>query len=227
MTEWPPDLPALPAVLPRDRPVALLIRHGERPTIPAGETGADLPLTPHGRAQAEALGRALGPDLRGLHTSPVRRCRETAEAIRSGAGTSLSIALDRALGDPGIFVRDPERAWDNWRTLGHERVLEHLAWHPSPLPGLADPVLAAHALASHLLAILEASPPGLHLFVTHDAILLPTVARLSPAVSDRTWSPQYLESTALWREDAIVQIAYRSTPATSLVLHKILRSVEQ
>lgn len=210
MTEWPTNVPALPAVLPRDRPVALLMRHGERPAIPTDETGADLPLTPHGRAQAEALGRALGPDLRGLHTSPVRRCRETAEAIRTGAGAPIPIALDRTLGDPGIFVRDPERAWDHWRTLGHERVLEHLAWDPSALPGLAEPVAAARALASHLLAILEASAPGLHLFVTHDAILLPTLARLSPAVCDRTWRPDFLEAAAFWRTACTRELAYRN-----------------
>jgi hypothetical protein len=156
MTEWPSALPALPAALPHDRPVALLLRHGERPAIPAGETGADLPLTPRGRAQAEALGRALRSDLRGLHTSPVRRCSETAEAIRTGAGAPIPIVPDRTLGDPGIFVSDPERAWVHWRALGHEQVLEHLAWHLSVLPGLADPILAARALAAHLLAILDA-----------------------------------------------------------------------
>lgn len=210
MTEWPSALPALPAALPHDRPVALLLRHGERPAIPAGETGADLPLTPRGRAQAEALGRALRSDLRGLHTSPVRRCRETAAAIRTGAGAPIPIVPDRTLGDPGIFVSDPERAWVHWRTLGHEQVLEHLAWHPSALPGFADPILAARALAAHLLAILDACPPGLHIFVTHDAILLPALARLSSAVSDSTWWPHFLEAAAFWRGAGAPELAYRN-----------------
>lgn len=213
MKPWPDDIPPLPAALPRDRPVALLLRHGERPPIAPGETGADLPLTPHGRAQAQALGRLLGPRLQRVHTSPVRRCYETAAALCDGAGLSLPIVADRRLGDPGIFVLDPELAWDNWRVLGHEGVLAHLAWGHPPLPGLAEPAQAARALfKQHILADLSA--PGISVFVTHDAIMLPALARTLPAVTDLSWCPRYLEAAALWPDANGYTLAFRNHTQT-------------
>jgi len=201
MTTWPPELPPLPVRTPTDRPVALLLRHAERPAITPGEHGTDLALTDHGRRTAELLGATLGPRILSLSTSPVRRCRETAEAIRRGAKLNLDITPDRLLGDPGVFVSDPDLAWTHWQTLGHEAVVEHLAHADQPLPGLAHAADAAHQLAQHLLHALHTSPPGLHglhIFVTHDAILYPTVSRIMHATY-HPW-PVFLEAAALWQE---------------------------
>lgn len=210
MNNWPAGVPPLPAAIPDDRPVALLMRHGERPPIAAGEPGTDLALTARGREHAGALGRALGSRLRRLHTSPVRRCQETAEALRAGAGATTPIVADRLLGDPGVFVLDPERAWENWRTLGNQGVIEHLAWGTAALSGLADPSCAALELASHLLDSVRDGEVGLHVFVTHDALLLPTLTRLVAAVTDRSWWPGCLESAAFWNTSALPRLAYRA-----------------
>lgn len=207
MTPWPAELPPLPAGTPTDRPVALLLRHAERPAITPGEHGTDLALTAHGRRTAELLGATLGPRILSLSTSPVRRCRQTAEAIRSGANLNLDITPDHLLGDPGVFVSDPDLAWTHWQTLGHEAVVKHLAHADQPLPGLASPDKAAHQLAQHMARSLAGSPPGLHVFVTHDAILYPTIARLLPA-PDPQW-PKFLESAALDRPITGLAFAYR------------------
>jgi hypothetical protein len=74
------------ALLPGDRPVALVLRHAERPPIVHGHVGAELALTVDGRAASRRLGVELGNRLRSSRTSPMRRCRETAQLICEGAG---------------------------------------------------------------------------------------------------------------------------------------------
>lgn len=208
---WPERVPPLPAGTPADRPVSLLLRHGERPPLAAGEVGLALALTPAGLAQAEALGAALSGRLGRLHTSPILRCRETAQAVGVGAGTTGAWTEDTLLGAPGVFVADGDRAREHWQTRGHEVVLEHLAYGDAPWPGLAEPTAAAHRLAAHLAAPLRAAAaPAIHLFVTHDAILLPAVARLIAAALDRTWCPHFLEGAAFWREGDALCLAYRT-----------------
>ena len=213
MKPWPPDLPPLPEGTPGDRPVALLLRHAERPPIAPGEHGTDLALTAHGRRSAERLGATLRPRILSLSTSPVRRCRETAEAMRRGAGLDIDIVDDRLLGDPGVFVTDPELAWTHWQTMGHEAVVEHIARAGHPLPGLAPPVHAAHQLARHLVRALQDSPVGLHIFVTHDAVLYPTISRLLAGTYGQPGWPMYLEAAALWGVPPESTIAYHHTNA--------------
>lgn len=232
MKPWPSELPPLPAATPIDRPVALLLRHAERPPLAPGEHGTDLALTAHGRRCAELLGATLGPRILSISTSPVRRCRETADAIRRSANLDLDIIADPLLGDPGIFVVDPALAWHHWQTLGHQAVLEYLAHAEQPLPGLAPAGHAARQLIAHMARSLDA-PPGLHIFVTHDAILYPTVARLLPSRPELHRSPaplavtptrqhppqpgqaqapsypDFLESAALFGPPAAPTLAYR------------------
>lgn len=55
-----------------------LVRHGK---AAAGWEDADPPLDDTGRAQAEAMAAAIGGDARPLFASPLRRTRETANAL--------------------------------------------------------------------------------------------------------------------------------------------------
>jgi broad specificity phosphatase PhoE len=70
----------------------LIIRHAQTEANVAGrwEGWTDPPLTPTGRAQAEAIARRLAPEagqIAVLYTSPLRRALETAQAI--GAALDL------------------------------------------------------------------------------------------------------------------------------------------
>jgi broad specificity phosphatase PhoE len=123
---WPTSPPPLPQFIPLDRPVALLLRHAERPPIPPGQTGNSLGLTEYGERTAELFGHALGSRINGIRTSPVQRCIETAEALRMGAAASIQKVSDTMLGDPGAYVHDPVAAWQNWEKWGHEGVIERL-----------------------------------------------------------------------------------------------------
>jgi hypothetical protein len=76
------------------------------------------------------------------------------------------------------------------------------------LPGMADPSIAAHELLSHMLQRLGAQP-GLHLFVSHDSIVAPTVARLKGVDLPADLRPEFLESAAFWPEGGRVMAGYR------------------
>jgi len=195
-------------LVPRDRPVAVLLRHSVRNRIPAGEVGNDVPITDDGERLATKLGEMIGSRLRSLRTSPVLRCVQTAQCLNHGAGTNYVIRHDELLGEPGVYVTDGKIAWSNWEQLGHEGVMEHLATSSDVLPGMASPDAAARRLVRHTLDVMGAEP-GLHVFVTHDLVILATVARLLARPLPRDEWPFFLEGAFCWKNDVGVQVAYR------------------
>lgn len=192
---------------PADRATVLLLRHGARGPLPADAPGNEVPLLPEGAALARALGAQIGPRLRTLHTSPVRRCMETAVALAAGAGGGVPIVEDRHLGDPGVYVTDGAAAWRTWTALGHAEVIARLIageW----LDGLADPRSASRVLVRHLVDC-AAGEPGIHVFVTHDSLAVTAAAHcLGVGIPPAEW-PWYLEAFALADGDAGVTARYR------------------
>lgn len=193
---------------PTDRPVALLLRHSTRGPIPAGEAGGEVPLTEMGWDNARRLGRDLGARLRSLHSSPVRRCIQTANALREGANVDLNITVSRLLGDPGVYVLDGDLAWNNWERLGHEEVMRHFVSEDDALPGMARPNEAAWLLLRHMLSVAGDSN-GLHVFVTHDSVVMATVSRLQGTQHGPSDWPHFLEGAFFWRNGDLVHIAYK------------------
>lgn len=208
--DWrlPPSLLAQLERVPTGAPAALLIRHSVRNSLPAGDVGYTLPITEAGERLAQDLGAKLGERLATLHTSPLSRCVQTAEALRRGAGVSVEIVEDRLLGDPGVFVVDGARAWRSWEARGREGVMEHLVSREEALPGMARPNHAARFLAHHMLSV-AAGAPGLHLFVTHDSLVTATAAQLiGEPLTSAEW-PWYLEATLLWQSSGEISVSYR------------------
>lgn len=176
-------------------PTILLVRHADRGPIPPGEPGNDLPLVPEGVQRARALGRAIGGRLGVVQSSPVLRCVQTAAAITEGAGRALAIQPDTHLGDPGVYVEQGGMAWEQWQTMGHERVVEHIVAGVR-LPGLADPLPASRRLYAHLLATV-AGRAGVHVFVTHDLLVTAAAAHgLGVPLTPSDW-PDFLEALVL------------------------------
>ena len=102
-----------------------LIRHGAHAHLDHTLSGRqpNLPLTEVGRAQVAALGRRLaGEGLTAIHSSPVQRARETAEAIGATCGLPVTqiAALDEI--DFGAWTGrafadlDADPAWTEWNT---------------------------------------------------------------------------------------------------------------
>jgi broad specificity phosphatase PhoE len=228
--EWkiPPSVLEHLEAVPKDQPVALLLRHSVRDELPPGDAGYVLPITAAGVAIATELGRVLGERLKTLHTSPLVRCVQTAQALRQGAGCKLTIVEDRLLGDPGAFVLDGSKAGVHWEQLGHEAVMSHIVTCEEPLEGFARPREAARYLVQHMLHVAGAEP-GVHVFVSHDSLITAAASRLleRPLFMD-SW-PWYLEGAFFWERDARLHLAYRehtrhdiTTPLCGLRTHDVI-----
>ncbi|HFE46327.1 MAG TPA: histidine phosphatase family protein [Nannocystis exedens] len=184
----------------------LILRHAERPPLVKGEGGAELSITGPGKAAAFALGRSFGSSLVSLRTSPVRRCKQTSKSLLRGADVELSIVCDRGLGDPGAFIADPDLAWQNWSRLQQDGVLAHLASLAGPLPGFTATVPAAFGLIGDLL-VSTGGRAGVHVAVTHDALMIPLLVALRGRPLERGLWPDYLEWIELWQEER--QLCFR------------------
>ncbi|HEY3446408.1 MAG TPA: histidine phosphatase family protein [Myxococcales bacterium] len=198
----------LPALLPDDRPVALFLRHAERPAIPDNSMGMTLPLTEQGLRDAHELGTHLGARVVQARTSAIHRCVQTAAAILRGAGSALAPVEDPAIGVPSTFIHAGRQAEKTIRELGFDRFLAHLVSGDEELPGLAHPTEGARLMREHALSVLSAQA-GLHLFVTHDAMIGALVARSWREGLDEGGWPGFLEGAALWRDGGRVMLSYR------------------
>ncbi len=194
--------------IPDHRPIALLLRHSVREALPTNNAGDSVPITEIGYQLARDLGKVLHSRLQSVHSSPVLRCMQTAQAILEGAETNQNIIEDRLLGDPGIYVFDGQEAWQNWEKLGHKSVIEHLMTETHALPGMAPPKQAAQLLVHHMLDIIG-QHPGFHLFITHDSLLASTVAQIfGKRLKPSDW-PWYLEGAFFWKDEQKFSIAYQ------------------
>lgn len=121
---WPTD---------RGTPTTLvLLRHGETPLTPekrfSGSGGSDPSLSEAGRRQAEATAALLAArgSVQAIVASPLRRCRETAEAVAARLGLDVHVEEGLREADFG--------AWEG-RTFAEvrERYADDLtAWLKSP-----------------------------------------------------------------------------------------------
>ena len=117
----------LPGALPSGATKVIVVRHGETTWGAEGRFAGreDVPLTSRGRRQASSVGdrvRALRPAI--VLTSPLQRCRLTANAIGGASGAPVVVhdaLLDGALGEwTGQHPADIERRWPTefavWRS---------------------------------------------------------------------------------------------------------------
>jgi len=176
--------------IPRDRQIALLMRHSARFPITDPEKMFEVPLTEEGVQMAEELGALIGelfPCGR-LIASPVGRCLATADAIARGAGGPLQAVADERSSHPAI-----EPAWD--------------ALNRGEINGvLPAPVRAAMGL---LLSDSAQTGPALDVMVTHDTVV-GTLAGclLDSPVTGPHW-PGFLEGIFLWRAADGVHVLWR------------------
>lgn len=110
----------------------LLMRHGETALTPerrfSGSGGLDPSLSAAGRRQAEAAAAmfAARGAVRAVVSSPLRRCRETAEAVAERLG--LGVQVDEELREADFG------AWEGltYAEVEQRRPLELAAWLRSP-----------------------------------------------------------------------------------------------
>ena len=102
---------------------------------------------------------------------------------------------------PGIFLLDSGAAVNAWRELGGDEVLRRMSLEvPLPLPGMTPVESAVAAVLIQMFSKTD-NLPGLHVFVTHDAIVLPVAARLlGQELSMKDW-PAFLDGIFIWNDD--------------------------
>jgi broad specificity phosphatase PhoE len=172
------------------KPVKLFaVRHGE--TDSARERrftgGRDVPLSPLGRRQAEAVGRALaGVFVDAVYASPAARARASAEAIAAPHKLAVRVAPPfremsfgqwEGLTRAEVAVRDPE-AFEVWRATPSRVV---------PPGGEALEAVVARVEPA-LTALLQEHAGQTVVLVSHAVVLRLIVLAALGLGPDRLWS---------------------------------------
>lgn len=195
--------------VPVDRPVAVLMRHSVRGELAPNDAGYNVSLLPEGFALAGSLGRLVAGRVTSVHSSPILRCLQSADALLTGAETVKTVIPDERLGDPGVYVTRSPEAGATWRELGHEAVMANIV-AGIQLPGLREPRTAARELTEYMLQ--QSTASGLHFFFTHDSLVTATAAHTLGEQLGRSDWPLYLEAAFFWIDrERKKQAAYRST----------------
>jgi len=180
--------------------VTLLMRHSVRfPIINPADTYV-VGLTEAGVRLAEELGALLARSfLPGrLRSSPVGRCRATAEAIARGAGWPAKVRADRRLSHPYI-----EPAWN---LVESGRLNGGL---PEPIPQVLSWAVGPPETARQAYLPLLEDCPKLDVLVTHDTIVGAMVnCLLREPVLGPAW-PGYLEGVLFWWSEGRVHARWR------------------
>jgi broad specificity phosphatase PhoE len=156
-----------------------LLRHGETPQAAEGYFAGDIdpPLTPRGRAQAEAAGKlAATLDLTAVYVSPKLRARQTAEPILRASG--LEPIVDEGLREIAYG------AWEGRKEAEVKAAEPELFTAWSQDPALVSPPggESAFAIAARALPVLVRArrehPTGNVMFVSHKATIRVIVCAL-------------------------------------------------
>lgn len=173
---------------------AVLLRHAEREPIVTG-WGDELPLTSRGERQSLSLGRAFaGTDRMQVASSPLGRCRRTAELLAKGAAAETAIACSSLLGGPGPF-RDLDRRFEVSASEFGDYATGYLR------DGRAAGMRPLEAACTELLeAMAAAAPQGLAVLVSHDLFVAGLARFLGLKFPTREDWADYLEGVCvLWR----------------------------
>ncbi len=171
----------------------LIVRHAARPIIPPSEVGNEVKLTEQGKLDSRLFGQQIAQPVLSIKTSPIGRCRQTAELIAAEVGIKNSdIETTTELGDPGFIIEDGALAWVHWREKGHSDVNQHLLTGSEKWLGFVDLELGVKSLCSQIKTLLIQSKLGTHVWVTHDTILATLASRtLGKPLSLSEW-PEFL-----------------------------------
>ncbi len=196
--------------LPRDRSVALLLRHAERAPIEKIADAMEARLTAQGREDSRRLGEEFAPwSPLVIHHSFIHRCRETAEAVAAGARAKGAAVEVRGVLDTlgGPYLRD----WDGVmrRVIAEGAGAFVRDWFAGRLASdqVVEPLQAAREQLSVPLGQLAgAGEKALIVNVTHDwNVLLVRHFFLDSGRAGQRW-PDYLEAVAAWREGDVVYL---------------------
>lgn len=141
-------------------------RHADYGRVLSGRS--DIPLSPDGRAQAEALAASVAPlGLTHLHASPRPRARETADAITASTGLTVEVVPALEEIDFGAWTGrtfedlGPDPDWQAWNSRRSQA---------RPPGGESQGDATARALA-HIDAFAAAHPEARVAMISHADII--------------------------------------------------------
>ena len=207
----------------------LLLRHGRTPLTAAkrfsGSSGADPALDEEGRQQAEAAAAALYSrvDLAAVISSPLRRTRETAQAVADGLGIVVEVDADFrecAFGEwDGLTFPEVQQGWPQ----------ELAAWlhDPELAPPGGESLARVSARVGQARERLQAAHPGATVLVVTHVTPIKMVVRAAlgaplTAVYRMELAPASLTTVSWWSDGAaslrgfndVAHLAARSAPLT-------------
>jgi broad specificity phosphatase PhoE len=170
----------------------LIIRHAQTEANVAGrwEGWTDPPLTPTGRAQAEAIARRLAPEggqIAALYTSPLRRALETAQAI--GAALDLEPTPVEALKEihfgqlEGVTLQEMEARHPDLYARWEDKTDMAFRW-----PGGENRAAFFSRAAQACQCILTRHPDEKVVIVAHGGTIRACLAHLLPRQLGGWWT---------------------------------------
>lgn len=188
--------------------IIVLMRHAERGPLPNDNIGHDVPTTLAGRAAAEELGRQFGSRLASISTSPVLRCRQTADAIRLASGTDLPVNVNKLIGGGGAIVSDTAQALQSYLSMDVHDLVASLARGTPPVPGFHPISVSIPRIINAIIAP-SCGIPGLHLFITHDVVIVLILLYLLEEPFKQALWPEFLEQLTLQYDQNVLTVIYR------------------
>ena len=177
---------------------AVGIRHADRDYMEHGKIYQ--PLNDTGRQNAQLLGTKMRGFTNHLFfSSPVDRCQETVEFIQKGIfqdNEKKDVTLSNILGDPGPFVINEDNAFHIYDC---QSVVEKQIAHEN-LPGIRNTTEGAKILVDYVRKQTRLAKNGtLLVFVTHDAIIGPTIFELTNERFNHSHWPDFADGFILER----------------------------
>lgn len=149
--------------------VAVILRHGDRDSIPQNTFGNDVMLNPKGINNSLLFGSQLKDVvINAIYTSPLLRCEQTAKLISQGAEKQMLIKKSNELGNPGLHVTNAEIAGKTYLRYGLEELYARFVKSES-LPGFANQTNLLQAMTEFLES--QTKKEGVTMFVSHDLVI--------------------------------------------------------
>ncbi len=149
--------------------LSLLIRHGDRDKILKGTFGDNVLLNDIGINNSIEFGKSLSQmKINRILTSPIGRCVQTAEYIKTGYNRDVEIVETLALGAPGLHISDAKLAGEYYLKFGIDKIYKMF------LEGVKIPGVPTDNEFNRLMSdflITNTYDNGITIFVTHDILI--------------------------------------------------------
>lgn len=192
----------------------IIVRHAERSDILPDRVGDDVMLTDKGIEQSKAFVSLIDLPILSIKSSPIKRCVQTAKLIAQSANYKIKdIKTCTSLGDPGFIINDSDLAWQHWLNKDHDAVNQYLISGTEVWEGFYDLDYVVKETFFTIKTLLNDSPFGTHIWVTHDTILATLASRVNTSkLTLKEW-PNFLGYLKFTCSDkGVLDIDYVQSP---------------